>query len=143
MAQRFLLNRSILQTGVAAALDKALLPPSGLQWPPFHPPGAVTTVQGPGMIGFKLNGVLRWLIDLQRFAGNAQLITKPTPQHGLRIELKQARFPGTQLSADFVCVLHPKGVLGTPMDIKFTLGGFWFNPGSNEQVFVTSLGVAF
>jgi hypothetical protein len=26
---------------------------------------------------------------------------------------------------------------------KFTLGGFWFNPGSNEQVFVTSLGVAF
>jgi hypothetical protein len=26
---------------------------------------------------------------------------------------------------------------------SFTIGGYWFNPGSNEQVFITSLGVAF
>lgn len=26
---------------------------------------------------------------------------------------------------------------------RFTLGGFWFNPGSSEQVFVGSIGVAF
>ena len=46
------------------------------------------------------------------------------PQNGLRFELKNARFPGTELPADFACALRPKGILGTPMAITFTWGGF-------------------
>jgi hypothetical protein len=26
---------------------------------------------------------------------------------------------------------------------RVTIGGYWFNPGSNEQVFIASIGVAF
>jgi hypothetical protein len=81
-------------------------------------------VHGTGRIGFKLNGTLHWLIDVRRFAGTPTLISQPTPQNGLRIELKDARFPGTQLPADFICELRPKTFLGTPMEISFTLGGF-------------------
>jgi hypothetical protein len=120
-----LINRVVLKTGVATALDKLLLPGELVHLPPLGPaPGVITIVQGPGFIGFKLNGVLRWLIDVRRFAGTPTLTSQPTPQHGLRIELKDARFPGTELPADFVCVIGPKGFLGTPMSITFTLGGF-------------------
>ena len=120
-----LINRVVLKSGVAAALDKVLLPAGGLQLPPLGPPpGTITIVRGPGLIGFKLDGTLRWLIDVRRFAGTPTLTSQPTPQNGLKIELKDARFPGTQLPADFACELRPKTFLGTPMGIKFTLGGF-------------------
>ncbi|HWY45334.1 MAG TPA: hypothetical protein VNX66_17685 [Candidatus Sulfotelmatobacter sp.] len=119
------INRLVLQSGVASVLEKLLLHGGGLVFPPLGlPPGPVTTVQGPGQIGFKLNGTLVWHIDVKLFAGNPTLTSKPTPQHGLRIQLKGARFPGTELSADFVCVLGPRGFLGTPMDLTFVLGGF-------------------
>jgi len=120
-----LINRLVLRSGVAAILDKVLLPLGELTLPPAGPPsGIITTVQGPGFIGFKLNGILRWLIDVRRFAGTPTLTTRATPQNELRIELKGARFPGTQLPADFVCVVRPKGFFGTPMEITFNLGGF-------------------
>jgi len=88
------------------------------------PPGTITIVQGNGFIGFKLNGALRWLIDVHRFAGTPSLTTQPTLQHGLTIQLKNARFPGTELPADLVCEIKPRGPLGTPMSLTFTLGGF-------------------
>jgi hypothetical protein len=120
-----LINRLVLKSGVTATLNPLLLPGEDLRLPPLGPaPGVITIVQGPGLIGFKLNGTLRWLIDVRRFAGNPTLTSQTTPQHGLRIELKDARFPGTQLPADFVCVIGPKGFFGTPMTITFTLGGF-------------------
>jgi hypothetical protein len=120
-----LLNRLVLRSGISSVFDKVLLPAGELEpFPLGPPPGTVTTVQGPGSIGFRLNGVLRWLIDMKLFAGSPTLATRATPQHGLRIELKGARFPGTELPADFVCVLQPKSFLGTPMEIAFTLGGF-------------------
>lgn len=120
-----LINRLVLRSGVAAILDKVLLPLGEATLPPAGPPsGIITTVQGPGFIGFKLNGTLRWLIDVRRFAGTPTLTTRATPQNELRIELKGARFPGTQLPADFVCVVRPKGFFGTPMEITFNLGGF-------------------
>ena len=119
------INRLILKGSVASALDDVLFPGGQFPWPPLGPPiGTITTVQGPGLIGFKLNGALKWLVDVNRFAGNPALIIQPTPGNGRRIELKNARFPGTELPADFVCVLRPKNFLGTPMDIKFTLGSF-------------------
>ncbi len=123
MAQS-LFNRLVLGDSVTSLLDKVLLPVGGLKLPPIGPPpGIITLVQSPGVLGFKLNGTLRWLIDVRFFAGAPTLVTKSTPK-GFRIQLRNARFPGTQLPADFVCVLQPKGILGTPMDITFTLGGF-------------------
>ena len=120
-----LINRLVLRTGVTATLNKVLFPGDGLKLPPLGPaPGMITIVQGPGLIGFKLNGTLRWLIDIRRFSGTPSLTSQATPQNGLRIELKDARFPGTQLPADFVCLVGPKGFFGTPMTITFTLGGF-------------------
>ena len=119
-----LINRLVLRSGVASAFDKTQFYDT-LRLLPLAPPlGAVTTIQRPGLIGFKLNGTLRWLIDVKRFAGNPTLVIDPTTQDGLRIELRNARFPGTQLPADFDCVLRPKGFLGTPIDIVFALGGF-------------------
>src|SRR5262245_18872962 len=60
-----LLNRLVLRSDLASVFDKGLFPDSGLQLPPpGPPPGTVTTVQGPGLIGFKLNSTLRWLIDV-------------------------------------------------------------------------------
>jgi hypothetical protein len=119
-----LLDRVVLRSDVVSLLDKVLLQ-GPLPIPlPGPPTGTVTTVQAPGVFGFKLNGTLVWVIDVKRFAGAPILITQPTPQHGLRIELRNARFPGTQLPADFVLVLGPPGFLGTPMELSFTLGGF-------------------
>src|SRR5207249_1082822 len=118
-------NRVLLKSGAVSALDKMMMPAGGSQLPPLGPPpGKITIVHGSGRIGFKLNGTLHWLIDVRRFAGTPTLISQPTPQNGLRIELKDARFPGTQLPADFICELRPKTFLGTPMEISFTLGGF-------------------
>jgi hypothetical protein len=119
------INRLLLRSDVTATLDKLLLPARGLNLPPLGPPrGIITTVQGPGFIGFRLNGILRWLVDVRRFTGTPTLTTETTPPGELRIELTGARFPGTQLPADFVCVVRPKGFFGTPMEITFNLGGF-------------------
>ena len=106
---------SALQGKTAALLPPIHLPPIGL------PPGKLGGVQGPGAIGFTLNGVLRWLINVHRFAGTPTLSQKTVPQ-GTRITLEGARFPGTQFPADFVLVVHKTGPFGTPTDISFTLG---------------------
>jgi hypothetical protein len=71
-----------------------------------------------------LNGVPRFAIDVKRFGGTPTLTLKPTLPHGATITLKNARFPGTELSADFVLVLAQTGPLGTPAKLTFTLGGF-------------------
>ena len=42
----------------------------------------------------------------------------------VEIRLENARVPGTLLSADFTCVLKPRTIFGTPMELKFVLGGF-------------------
>ena len=116
------LNFTALRDGSTSSFKKfaiggeTLLPPIGL--------GHLQIVQGSGFIGFKLDGTIRWLIDIQRFSGAPSLLIKPTIQQGLHIELQGARFPGTELSADLVCILGKTGIFGTSMDITFTLGGF-------------------
>jgi hypothetical protein len=118
-----LLNRSLLRGGSSARLA-ALLSSPGQPALPLPGPGTLGIVQGPGRIGFTLNGALRWLIDVQRFGGAPVLSTRSTLQLGLTVELTGALFPGTGLPADFICVLQPKGLLGTPVQLTFTLGGF-------------------
>src|SRR5215467_6614642 len=90
---------------------------------PLPPPGTVTTITGPGLIGFKLNGVLVWVID-QKLFGGTPVLTHTVKGTAVRVELKGALYPGTKLPADFVFLLAPKGLSGTPMDMTMTLGGF-------------------
>ena len=113
------LNLSTLRSGLASVLETG--PTIPLPIP--QPPGTVTIVTGPGTIGFKLNGVLRWVVDEKLF-GATPTLTFGAQRQGFRVELKGALYPGTQLSADFVCLFSPKTVRGTPMDISMTLGGF-------------------
>jgi hypothetical protein len=93
------------------------LPPIGL------PPGRLGMVEGPGTITFTLNNIPRWVIDVRGFAGTPTLGTRLSPQ-GTTITLHGARFPGTELPADFVCIVGSTSPFGTPADISFTLGGF-------------------
>ena len=119
------LNRALLRDNSALDLSALLSEPEQIKFPPLGPPlGKLGVVQGSGFIGFTLNGVLAWFIDARRFAGAPSLVTLSTPAGGLTIELKNARFPGTELPADFKCVLQAPGFLGTPMQITFALGGF-------------------
>ena len=120
-----LLNRAILHDKSALDLAAPLSEPQDIKLPPLGPPlGKLGVVQGSGFIGFTLNGTLAWLIDVRRFAGTPSLVTRTKPPKGLTIELKNARFPGTELPADFKCVLQAPGFLGTPIQITFALGGF-------------------
>ena len=108
---------SSFQGRTGATIPPVHLPPVGA------PPGKLEVVQDPGSIRFTLNGVLRWLVDVHRFAGTPALTHESTPQ-GTRIVLKGAQLPGTELPADFVLLVQPTGPFGTPAEITFTLGGF-------------------
>ena len=90
---------------------------------PLPLPGTVQIVTGPGLVGFKLNAVLRWLVDEKWFGGTPVLTYGPLLT-GYRIELKGALYAGTSLTADFVMTLAAKTATGTPMDMAMSLGGF-------------------
>src|SRR5260370_39172939 len=117
-----LLNKSLLTDALSVLASKIVSPI--VPFPPIWPPGTVTIIQAPGMVVFRLNGVVRWIIDVRRFAGSPVLtLTGAFPQAG-EIQLKTARFPGTLLPADFTCLLKPRTLFGTTMELKFVLGGF-------------------
>ena len=120
MADR--LNVSALRSSVsgvqAAPTPLPQPPPIGIT------PPKLGVVQGPGTITFTLNGVPRWVIDVNRFAGTPTLTTKTRPTGETVVTLAGARLPGTQLPADFVLTVGKTGPLGTRGDFKFTLGGF-------------------
>ena len=94
------------------------------KFPPILPPGEVTITQAPGIVAVRLNGIPRWIIDVRSFAGSPVLAVAGAFPQAVEIELKNARFPGTLLPADFVCSLGPRTVFGTPMELRFVLGGF-------------------
>jgi hypothetical protein len=113
------LRRSFLSEAAAPKLPPQLpLPPIGT------PPPALGVVQGPGTVTFTLNSVPRWVIDVRRFSGTPALTVKTRPTGEAIVTLAGARLPGTLLPADFVLTIGKKGLLGTPGDFKFTLGGF-------------------
>jgi hypothetical protein len=113
-----------------AALRRAAVLPSipGAPFPPLPPigpaQGTLGVVQGPGTVTFTLNGTPRWVIDVSRFGGTPGLTVETTLQNETAVTLKNAQLPGTQLPADFVLVIGRHGALGTPGEIKFTLGSF-------------------
>jgi hypothetical protein len=93
------LSLSGVRKGAASLSDAASLAP---KLPPIGIlPGALGVVQGPGTITFTLNGQPRWQIDIRQFAGTPSLTIKPDAR-GTLVTLQGARFPGTQLPADFV-----------------------------------------
>jgi hypothetical protein len=111
------LNLTLLRGDLATLIPQ----PPPIPLPP--PPATVQLVTGPGLVGFKLNGVLRWLVDEKWFGGTPVLTFGPLLT-GFRIELKGALYAGTDLTADFVMTLAAKTVSGTPMDMAMALGGF-------------------
>ena len=117
-----LLNGSLLAGAVSdlAAKIASELP----AFPPILPPGTVTIIKAPGLVAFQLNGITRWSIDVRNFAGAPVLTVTGAFPHAVEIALKNARFPGTLLPADFTCLLKPRTLIGTPMQLKFVLGGF-------------------
>ena len=120
-SQRFNLASLGAKTiSIAQLLDPQLIP-----FPPAV--GKLTVDRSPGLVVFRLNGNPVWTVDVQRFSGNPTLTAQPAPPNALRIELKNALYPGTKLPADFVCLLSATGIFGTPMDLTFALGGFHAN----------------
>ncbi|MDQ1427494.1 MAG: hypothetical protein QOK39_970, partial [Acidimicrobiaceae bacterium] len=115
----------MLHEGVTSVLDTVINAGLVVAPPVFGPPSAtLTVVQGPGYIQFKLDGTVRWTVNVRLFAGSPTLTVNPAPHGGYRIVLDNARFPGTEIPADFVADLQPRGFLGTRLDLAFTWGGF-------------------
>ena len=110
---------------IAAVRSAAASPiPTPSPLPPIGNPGTLGVMPGPGTVTFTLNGTPRWIIDVSRFSGTPSLTVQGTPQRETTVTLKNALLPGTQVPADFVLVIGPAGLLGTPGDIKFAFGGF-------------------
>ena len=80
--------------------------------------------QSPGIIEFKVNGELRWIIDEKFFTGNPKLNVISDNNTYLKIELKNAYFPGTNISADLICILDRINSSGHQMNLKMNFGGF-------------------
>jgi hypothetical protein len=115
------LKFSALRSGFAVLPEAAAAP---LPPPPIGiTPPKLGVIQGTGTITFTLNGVPRWVIDIKLFAGTPTLTLQPGPLES-KLTLSGARLPGTDLPADFVLVIGKTGLLGTPADFTFTLGGF-------------------
>jgi len=73
-------------------------------------------------VAFILGGRERWVVDVRRFAGTPKLSVSRSDKL-IRVELRDARFPGTDLPADFECRIH-RGMFGCRMTLDMALGGF-------------------
>ncbi|MDQ2742655.1 MAG: hypothetical protein M3Z66_10240 [Chloroflexota bacterium] len=84
--------------------------------------GSVEMVVASGRVAFLVRGKERWVIDTRRFDGRPRLAVE-RQEHRIRIELRDALFPGTESPADFICDLKP-GITTSRMRLAFKLGGF-------------------
>ena len=96
-----------LQPG-AKALTSALL-------------GSFDLATGPGRAVFSLGGKERWVVDVKRFAGSPRL-TVERGEGLVRLTLTDAKYPGTDLPADFVCEVR-RSLVNWRMKISLALGG--------------------
>jgi hypothetical protein len=79
-------------------------------------------VGGRKRVAFRMGGRDKWVIDTRSFSGNPKL--RVTRRDGvIRVELKDARYPGTGIPADFVCEVK-RGVVGWQMRLRLAWGGF-------------------
>ncbi len=86
--------------------------------------GAVTLHVTAAYAVFKLGSTAAWSIDTAHFSGNPKLSVGVTStEDRFTLSLRHARFPGTQVAADFTAVIfRVEGVW--LLDIYFTWGGF-------------------
>ncbi|MDB5058978.1 MAG: putative outer rane channel [Chloroflexi bacterium] len=84
--------------------------------------GSFELVRGKNRIAFLLGGHERWVIDTRRFAGSPSL---HLTQHLdlIRVELRGARYPGTDVPADFICEIR-RGATGSRMRLDMAFGTF-------------------
>ncbi|MFK7849046.1 MAG: hypothetical protein AB8G77_27405 [Rhodothermales bacterium] len=68
--------------------------------------GSVTMVTAKDRIVFRMRGKEKWIIDTKLFGGKPRLSLDRSAEH-LCIQLKNATYPGTGVSADFTCTLSP------------------------------------
>ncbi len=83
--------------------------------------GPFTVAERGGCVAFALEGLERWVIDPSLFAGEARLTLERPGSTGYRLSLVGARYPGTDLPADFACELQP-ALLGWRMELHLALG---------------------
>jgi len=85
-------------------------------------PSPFQFVAGHDRVVFRTGGRDKWVIDTRSFVGSSQL---STVQHkdAIRIELKDARYPGTEIPADFICDLTRRAE-GWQMHLQLKWGGF-------------------
>lgn len=79
-------------------------------------------VTGPNRVALMLGGEERWAVDARRFAGRPKVSAEHTGRT-VRIELRDARFPGTDIPADLTCEIRP-GLVRRTIDIAMAFGGF-------------------
>ena len=73
-------------------------------------------------LAFKLGGQERWVIEPRLFGGSPRLHIERRDGF-LRLQLFDAKYPGTNLPADMVCELR-EGILGWRMKLRLAIGGF-------------------
>lgn len=77
---------------------------------------------GNSRLAFSLGGQERWVVDTRQFAGSPRLVVKQDAT-GVRVELSGARYPGTDLAADFRCEIR-RGATRSQVTLRMALGGF-------------------
>jgi len=70
-----------------------------------HASNDFTIVEGPNRVAFVVEGVERWVIDGERFAGNPRVSLRRQTRDRIRVRLRGALYPGTNLRADLRCNL--------------------------------------
>jgi hypothetical protein len=84
--------------------------------------GPFELVQNKNRLAFKLGGKERWVIDTRHFTGSP-LIEVTKTENLIRFELKNAKYPGTDIPADLVCELK-QGMVDWWMKLSLAFGGF-------------------
>jgi len=79
-------------------------------------------VSGRKRVAFRMGGRDKWVIDTRRFGGRPRLTVLRRADQ-IRVELKDARYPGTDIPADFDCEVL-RGVVGWQMHLRLAWGGF-------------------
>ncbi len=84
--------------------------------------GSFELAEGEGLVAFTLGGQERWVIDSHRFSGCPKLKVERYDDI-IHLELTGAKYPGTEIPADFACELR-RSVIGWRMKLNLTLGNF-------------------
>src|ERR1700682_2570344 len=92
---------------------------AAVPWIGWGPPSFKMMREGK-RVCFWLNGKKAWIVDPNGFSGNARLEVIENPDRIL-MSLAHAVCPGTDLAADFECLLADNG-LGWRMDFRMPAG---------------------